>query len=48
MGAAIMADRPPARLPWRVLDALDYSLTRGRLWVVDVVCGPFPDRNTRD
>jgi hypothetical protein len=23
-------------------------LAQARLWVVDVVCGPFPDRNTPD
>jgi hypothetical protein len=48
MGVAIMADRPLVSFFWRVLDALDYSLAQARLWVVGVVCGPFPDRNTPD
>jgi hypothetical protein len=43
-------DTPRALPPlfWRVLDRLDCRLTQARLWVVDVVCGPFPDRNTPD
>jgi hypothetical protein len=45
---AIMAIRPPVRFFWRVLDALDCLLAQARLWGVDVVCGPFPDRNTPD
>jgi hypothetical protein len=37
-----------ARLFWRFLDALDYWLMQTRLWIVDAVCGPFPDDDTPD
>ena len=39
-GLALMADRPLARLFWRVLDALDYWATQARLWALDLICSP--------
>jgi hypothetical protein len=42
-----MADGPLARLFWRAVDAVDYSLTQVRLGIVDAVCGPEP-RNPAD
>jgi hypothetical protein len=39
-GVAIMAIRPLVRFFWRVLDALDYSLTQARVWLVGAVCDP--------
>jgi hypothetical protein len=32
-----MADKPPARCLWRVLEALDYWRTQARVWVASGV-----------
>jgi hypothetical protein len=41
-----MADGPLGQLFWRALHWLDYWLMQARLWMVDAVCGPFPDGDT--
>ena len=38
-----MSDGLLARFFWRVVDALDYLVTLGRLRIVDAVAGPAPE-----
>ena len=38
-----MSDGLPARLFWRVADALDYLLMLARLRILDALAGPEPE-----
>jgi len=38
-----MTDDPLWRLPWQVVDTLDYLQTLAKLGIVDAVAGPEPE-----